>query len=133
MEVKVGDGFAGIGPVVDDEAKAGLMNAEGAGDFDSLQEKVAEGFLVGLGGIGDAGDRFPGNDENVAGRAGIDIAKGKDDVVFIDDLGRDFASGNFFEKGFAHDLEPSTHDEGARLIGFFQDEAFAQKFNDLVA
>ena len=58
-------------------------------------------------GFADAWDRFLGNDENVDGSLGLDVADGEAKVVFVFEVGWDLAVGDFLEKrfGFWHERE----------------------------
>jgi hypothetical protein len=70
-----GDGFAGVGAVVDDEAVAVFVEAEFAGDMAALRRRVAVVFRCCF---VDAGDGFARDDEDVCRRGGADVAKGED-------------------------------------------------------
>lgn len=105
MHVEVRDRLAAIGAVVDDEAEAfgGGVDAELGGDGTCGEEEVAEEFLVFGGGFADAGDGLFGNDEDVSGGLRIDVFKGEAELVFVDDIGRDFAVDDLLEN--AHGLK----------------------------
>ena len=101
VAVEMGDGFAGVGAVVDDEAVAGLCEAEFGGDFGGFEQEVAEGFFVlGFGG-GDVGDGFFGDDEDVDRRFGRDVAKGDDEIVLVNDVRGNLAGDDFFKESHA--------------------------------
>lgn len=100
--MQVGDGFAGIWPVIEDEAEAGGGEAELVGDLGGFEEEVAEELLVCGRGVGEARDGLFGDDQYVGRGLGLDVAKGQEEVVFINDGGRDFTGDDFFEEGFAH-------------------------------
>ncbi len=101
MKVEVGNGFAAVRTVIDDEAVAGGGDIFAAGDFGSREEQVAkEVLIIGLC-ASDARDEFFGNEENVDGRLRRDVAEGQAQVVLKNDIGGDFASDDFFEEGHA--------------------------------
>ena len=57
-------------------------------------------------GFADSWNRFFGNDQNVDGSLWLDVADGETEVVFVFEVGRDFAIGYFLEKRFffVHEL-----------------------------
>ncbi len=63
---------------------------------------MAESLMVGGGRFGDARDGFLGDDQDVRGGLRCDVLEREHEVVFIYDLGWDFARDDFFKKGFAH-------------------------------
>ncbi len=97
--MEVGDGFAAVGAVVEDDAEA-VIEGEVVGDFGGGEEEVADEGLVGGGGLGEAGDGFPGDDEDVDGSLRVDVAKGVADVVLVDGGAGDFAVDDALEDGF---------------------------------
>ncbi len=100
--MEVGDGFTGVGAVVDDEAEPALSESKVLRDLGGFQEQMTEDpRIVGVGSE-DAGDRFSGDDQDVDGGFGVGVMEGHDLVVFIDDLRRDIMINNFLEKCFAH-------------------------------
>ena len=100
--MEVGDGFAAVGAVVDDEAIAGLVEFELAGDFLGGGEEMAEDGVVfgGYGGV--AGVVLFGDEEDVDGGLGGNVTEGEDVVVLIDDVGWDLAIDDPFEDRFGH-------------------------------
>lgn len=68
--MEVGDGFAAVWSVVDDESEAVFGEAFLASNFAGFEEKVAEEFLVGGIGEGDAWDGFFGDEKKVGGGLG---------------------------------------------------------------
>ena len=97
--MEVGDGFAGEGAVVDDEAEAfgeaELFRHE-VGDV----EEVAKHGFIGGGGFGDARDGALGDDEEVDGRLGLDVVEDDTEVVFVFEVGGDLAVDDALEDGF---------------------------------
>lgn len=100
--MQVRHGFACVRAVVEDEAIATLVEAEFVGDFRGFEQQVAENLMVFRCGFGDAWDGFLWNDKHVRWRLRFDVAEREHEVVFIDNRGRNFAGGDFLEKGFAH-------------------------------
>ena len=101
VDVEMGNRFTAVRAVVDDEAVAGGGYVFAAGDVGGSEEEVAEeALIIGLSGS-DAVDGFFGNDEDVDRGLGGDVAEGEALVVFEDDVGRDFAGDDFFEKRHA--------------------------------
>jgi len=95
-------GLAAIPAVVEDDAVAGFVETQFTGHRGGLEQQVAEQLLVFGPGVGQAGDVFLGNDEDMGWRFGIDVAEGQDQVIFEDDIGRDFAGDDFLEYILAH-------------------------------
>ena len=52
--------------------------------------------------LGDARDGLSRDKQGVCRRLGFDVAKSHDQVVFVNDVGRNLASDDFFKDGFAH-------------------------------
>lgn len=97
--MEVGDGFAGVGAVVDDEAEA-AGEVEFFGDDAGGDEEVAELGFVGGRGFADAGYQFFGDNEEVDGGLGLDVVDDDAAVVLVFDLRGDFAVDDFLEEGF---------------------------------
>ena len=104
--MQMGHGFAGIGSVVEDEPEAALCQAKLPGDFGGFQHEMTEQGVIFRFGFGDAGDGPFGDDQHVLGGLRLDILKGDDLVVFVNDRSRDFAGDDLFKQGFAHDIFP---------------------------
>lgn len=98
-------GFAAIRTVVEDEAIAGLFEAQFFGNFCSLEQEMTKRLLIRWGGFRNARDGLLGNDQGVGWSLRGDVFEGDDQVVFINDLGRDFARDDFFKKRFAHNRQ----------------------------
>lgn len=101
VKVQVRDGFAGVGPVIEDEAES-VFEAELFGDFTGFEEQMSKDGVVTYFGFSDARDGFFGNDEDMHRRLGFDIVESDHPVVFVNDGGRDFARDDFFKQRFAH-------------------------------
>src|SRR6266850_3766274 len=63
---------------------------------------MAKDLMVFRRGFRDAGNGLFGNDQNVRRRLRFDILERKNEIVFVNDLSRDFSSDDFFKEGFAH-------------------------------
>ena len=99
--MEVGHGFAAVTAVVDDEAVA-VGETSLLGDLGGFEEEVAEELLVGGGGGGDAWNGLFGDDQDMGRSLGGDVVESSDEVVLVNNLGRDFAGDDFFEDGLAH-------------------------------
>jgi len=102
VDVEVGDGFAAILAVVDDQAEAGFFlieQVELCGDVAGDEEEVAEEVGVLVFGAADARDGFFWNDEDVDGSLWVDVVEGEGFVGFVDDGGGDFAGDDFLKDG----------------------------------
>ena len=97
--MEVGDAFAGVGAVVDDEAVAGFVEALLFGDVAGGEEELAEELTVAFAGGADAGDDALRDDEDVDGGLRVDVADGEDLFVVAHDVGGDLAGGDAFEEG----------------------------------
>ena len=63
---------------------------------------MAEQLLILRPGLGKPRDVFLGDDQDVNGRFGIDVAERQHRLVLIDNVGRDFARDDFLENILAH-------------------------------
>ena len=97
----MGDGFAGVGTVVDHEAEA-AGEVEFLGDDSGSEEEMAQGGFIGWGGVADAGDHGLGNDQQVNGCGGLDVVDDDAAVVFVFDLGRNLAVDDALKEGLGH-------------------------------
>ena len=94
--------FATVRAVVDDEPVAGFFPAEFGSAFGGFEQEMAEQFLIVRLRFGDARNRLLWKNQNVRRGLRIDVVNGEDEVVFKNDLRRNFAGGDFFKQGFAH-------------------------------
>lgn len=94
----MGDAFAGVFSVVDDKAESVFVQAKIARNTFGLQEQMADHLMILRLGLGDAGDRFFGNHQHVHGGLRVDVVKGEDEVVFVDDFSGNFAGDDFLEE-----------------------------------
>ena len=100
--MQVGHGFAAVFAVIDHQAEAflaGVIETEVAGNFAGGEQQVAEQCLVFAAGFADAGDDFFWDDQDVGRCLRLNVAKREAVIVFVDDVRRDFAGDDFFEKG----------------------------------
>jgi hypothetical protein len=100
VEVEMGDRFAGVLAVVEDESVSGVGDALATGDFGGGEEEIAEDCLIFGSGETYARDRLPGDDEDVDGGLGRDVAESEAEVILEEDLGGDIAVADFLEEGF---------------------------------
>ena len=99
--MQVGDGFAGIGAIIEDEAES-VFEAELFGDFGGFEEQMSEDGVVGGLGFSDARDGLLRHDEDVDRRLWFDVMEGNDPVILVNNGGRNFARYDFFKQRFAH-------------------------------
>ena len=89
--MEVGNCFAGVGAVIDDQPIPCFVEAGLAGDALGGCEKVGEERVV-FGGDGSvAGVVFFGDEQYVSGRLGSEVAEGEDMFVLVKDVGLSFA------------------------------------------
>jgi hypothetical protein len=94
----MGDGFASVGAVVDDEAEA-ARELKFLGDQAGGEQEVAEGGLVVGRGFADAGDDGFGDDEQVDGGLRLDVMNDDAVLVFVLDARGYFSGDDAFEEG----------------------------------
>lgn len=99
VDVEVGNGFAAVGAVVDDDAKTSV-EFELLGDLASNEKEMAEQGLVFRGRFAYARNQFFGNDQNVDGRLRIDVADCEAELVLMFEVRGDFPLGYFLEERF---------------------------------
>ena len=97
--MEVGNGFATVLCVVDDDAESIFPIAFLPGDVPNPQKKVAEKFLIADVRFGNPGDGFLWDEKKVNRSLGRDIAEAKAEVVFVNDVRRDFPGDDFFKEG----------------------------------
>ena len=89
--------LAAVIAVVQHDAVAGAVEFECGGGRGDGPKKAARCSIGPLGQFGKSGDSGFGNDQDVNGRLGCDIAEGQDIIVFVDDIGGYFSGNNFIE------------------------------------
>ena len=118
MEVKVGDGFAAIGAIIDDEAITGFVELALASDpLSGDKEMSEEGMILGRDGTV-AGVMFFWNDKNVDRGLGGEITEGEDVIILVENIGGEFAVDDALEDGFGHRASyqiVSSRREGLRV------------------
>lgn len=87
VNVEVEDGLTGVGTLIDDQTVA--FKAELFANDSSGVEQVS--VITGFFDKSHAGDFGAGNDEDMNRGFGLDIAKGDAEIIFINDIGGDFA------------------------------------------
>lgn len=97
VKVQVGDGFTGVGTLVDDEAKA-LGQVELFGQFPGDQQEVSEEGLVGRIGLADAGNGFAGDQEKMEGSLGADIVQSHAMFILVGKSAGNLSGHDFFKK-----------------------------------
>ena len=116
--MKVGDGFAAIGAIIDDEAITGFFELALAGDpLGGDEEMSEEGMILGRDGTV-AGVMFFWNDKNVDGGLGGEITEGEDVIILVENIGGEFAVDDPLEDGFGHRASyqiVSSRREGLRV------------------
>lgn len=97
VDVQVGHGFAAVRAIVDHDAVTG-GEVELAGQVGGGEQQVAEQGLVGERRLVDPRNGFLGYDQNMHGRLRLDVVNGDAVLVFVSNLGGDFAGDDFFEE-----------------------------------
>ena len=96
--------FAGVRAVIDYEAEAILRQAQFPGNFGGFQQQMTElGLVFGLC-FGDPRNGFLRDQEDMRGRLRGDVVESDDQVVLINNPGRDFTGDDFLKQGLAHKL-----------------------------
>ena len=91
------NGFPAVRPVVYYQTIAGFGKAEFFGDFGCFEKQMAEQFVIVGRSFGDSRDVFLRNNQDMDGRFGVDVAEGEHKVVFVNDVGGDFAVDDLLE------------------------------------
>jgi DNA polymerase III subunit delta len=107
--VQVIDLLSAVAVAVDDEAVAFFRDALALRKVTRHGKEVADQRLVLIGDIIGGRDALVGNDQNVRGRARSDVAKSRNELVAIDDVGGQLARDDALEK--------SVHAVAASLAG----------------
>ena len=100
--MEVVDGHAGGFTDVEGEPVAGLVHALRAAHLASEGEEGGQGLGVARLDLAGVGDVFAGDDEDVHGRAGVDIADSEGVLVFGDPLDGDVARSHVAEEAVGH-------------------------------
>jgi len=114
----VGDGFAAIRAVINDESIASFFELAQTGNpLGGDKEMSEEGMILGRDGAV-AGVMFFWNDKNVDGCLGGEITEGEDVLILVENIGGEFAVDDAFEDGFGHRASyqiVSSRREGLRV------------------
>lgn len=129
MAMQVGDGFATIRAVINDEPVTGSLDPHQLSDMRGFGKQMAQQSRI-------LGARFRntrnhplGDDQHMHGRLGIYIVKSQHLIVFVNDMRRNFTCDDLFENRLAHGN--SMHHEGATGTGTGKLHALPEKFHDL--
>ena len=99
----MGDTFAPIGSIIDDDPVAARGKIEFAGHVPGDQQEVSHQVLLIVPGLIETGYRFPWNNQDMDGGLGINIPDHESQVVLMDNLGRYVTGKDSFEEGgFTH-------------------------------
>src|SRR5665213_2361755 len=96
------NGFPAVAPVVNDHPIAGFLQPRFFGDLGRLEEQMAQNFVVLRLRFGEPWNVLLGNNQEMMGGLRIAVAKGQDEIIFVNDVRRDFARNNFLEDIPAH-------------------------------
>lgn len=97
VKMEVRDHLAAIGAGIDDQAIASLAEALLLGQGGSAKEEPAQQSCLLPAGLGNAGDMLPGDDQNMGRRPRMNVPKGNNIRVLIDDVARSLAAGDLAE------------------------------------
>ena len=103
--MQVRHGFAAIRAVVYDEPIAVLAQTELRRHSRGLEQQMTQQAMVLRGCFRDAGDRFLWNDKHVNRCLRFDVTESQHQVVFVNDVGRNFACDDFLKESLAHNRE----------------------------
>ena len=96
--MQVIDLLAAVAVAVDDEAVALFRDAFALGKVACDGKEMTDQRLILIGDIIGGRDALVGNDQNVRGRARPDVAKSRDELVAINDVGGQLAGDDALEK-----------------------------------
>lgn len=96
--MQVGDTFAPVGPVVDDNPVP-LAKLHVSCQLRGDQQQVTEEFLVRLLCFTNPGQGPFRDDQEMDGRLRVDVVNGKGKIILVGDLGRDFPGEDLFKDG----------------------------------
>jgi hypothetical protein len=97
MEMELGNGFAGIFAIVEDEPVSAIGNTFASGDCGCGEEDVPQNGLILRRGETDTRDGFAWDNEDMDGCLRSDVAEGEAVIIFKDDVCGNFAGANFLE------------------------------------
>ena len=96
MEVR--NGFARIWAIIEYEAEPGLGQAELTSHLGGFEQEVTEQLMIIGFSFGDSRDGFLRDDQDMRGSLRFDVLESQDQVILINDGGRDFARDDFLEE-----------------------------------
>ena len=96
MDVKVRHRFPARRSVVDHDAES-VCESFPFGNLTGDQEQMSKNGLVIRSGLAHAGNEFFGNDEQMNGRLGSNVADDDALIVLMNEVSRDFSADYFFE------------------------------------
>lgn len=99
VDVEVGNCFATVLTVVDDDAESVLVHAHLSGNQSDAHHHVAEERFISAFRKGDADDGLLGDEKEVRRRLRTDVAEAEAEIVFVNDVGRDLSVGDLLEEG----------------------------------
>lgn len=108
--MQVGDGFAAMGAIVDDEAIAALGDALAACDLCGGNEQVTQKRFIFSRREGDAWNDGLRHDQDMHWRFGRNIPECEAEIVLVNDLSGDFPVTDFFEKRLLGHATGECHD-----------------------
>lgn len=76
--MQVGNGFASVRTIIEDQPKTGFCEPQLVGNFGGFEEEIAEDLLVLSASLGNARDRFLWDDKHMDWGLGFNIVKGQD-------------------------------------------------------
>jgi hypothetical protein len=94
--------LTGVRPIIEDEAKPGLRQAELARHFSRFKQEMAEHGMILRLGLGNPWNGLFGDDQHMRWGLRLHIPESKDQFILVHNRGRYFARDDFLKKGFAH-------------------------------
>lgn len=96
--MQVGNGFAPMASVIDDDAKSCGVEALLPGQFGCGEEKMSQQTGLFRCRFSEPGDENLGNDEGMKGSLRVDVTDGDAAIILMEDVGRNFAGHDFFKE-----------------------------------
>ena len=100
--MQVWHGFTTIRAIVDDQSVAAIFQTNLVRDFSGFEQEMAKQLVVFRHSLGNTRNHPLGEKQNVHRSLRMEVADGEDEVVFKNNLRRNFPRIDFFKKGFAH-------------------------------
>ena len=94
--------FASVGAVVDDQSIAAFFQPQPRRDVAGFEQQMAKHTMVFRGRFGDTGNRFLRHKQHMHRGLRFDVAECQQQIVLVNNVGRDFARDDFFKEGLAH-------------------------------